>query len=526
MAVSKVILNGTTLIDVTQKTVTSDSMLSGTTALKNDGTDISGSITSQAAQTIYPSTADQTIASGKYLTGAQTIKGVLLTNLSASNIASGVTVKVGDSADDDRIISVTGTYSGGGGEDTFWAYAQNGLYSVMGADILSSDTASRISGRGVFALESITKISLPSCRTISEYAFYSCSQLSEIYLPSCNTIGAYAFASCTKLTAVELPALTVTTYTPASSAFASCTKLSIFSAPKLGQVSPGMFAGCSSLNSIYIPSCSSIAAYAFGDTGTLADFYAPSVTSIGQAAFHRCKIVSISSGMFPNFSGELQSNVFASCLSLAYVEMASVTRISEYAFSNCTKLVSVSFPACSMLRNNVFTNCKSLADMYFPICTSIGKGAFFGCTGLVSISFPELMYLSSQADGFGTFSGCTSLASVYLPKLTSIPGGTFYSCSALSVARFDAVSQIGSNAFYRASNLRSLYLLSTEIVALGASAQSVFVGTPLLNSSTTVGAIYVRSSLYNTYRYSAVWASASNRFVSLTDEEIAALNPW
>lgn len=51
MAVAKVILNGTTLIDVTQKTVTSSSMLNGTTALKNDGTDITGSIQNGSATT-------------------------------------------------------------------------------------------------------------------------------------------------------------------------------------------------------------------------------------------------------------------------------------------------------------------------------------------------------------------------------------------------------------------------------------------------------------------------------------------
>jgi len=36
-------------------------------------------------------------------------------NLTADNIKSGVTVTIGDSADADRIMSVTGTYSGGGG---------------------------------------------------------------------------------------------------------------------------------------------------------------------------------------------------------------------------------------------------------------------------------------------------------------------------------------------------------------------------------------------------------------------------
>ena len=211
MAVAKVILNGNTLMDTTQKTVTAGSMLDGVTALKNDGTDITGSITSktssdltasgdtitapagyyassaskavasgsattpattitanpsisvssgglitasvsasqsvtptvsagyvssgtagtvsvsgsntsqlttQAAQTITPTTTNQTIASGKYLTGTQTIEGIVCTNLTAENIADGVTVKIGTATDDDSVASVTGTHSGGGGATT------------------------------------------------------------------------------------------------------------------------------------------------------------------------------------------------------------------------------------------------------------------------------------------------------------------------------------------------------------------------------------------------------------------------
>ena len=55
----------------------------------------------QPAQTITPATSDQTIAAGKYLTGAQTVKGDA--NLVAANIADGVT-----------IFGVTGTHAGGG----------------------------------------------------------------------------------------------------------------------------------------------------------------------------------------------------------------------------------------------------------------------------------------------------------------------------------------------------------------------------------------------------------------------------
>ena len=81
----------------------------------NSSVSLTASVTTPAAQTIYPSTSDQTIASGRYLTGAQTIKAVTTNNLTADNIKNGVTVTVGDSADADRVLSVTGTYSGGGG---------------------------------------------------------------------------------------------------------------------------------------------------------------------------------------------------------------------------------------------------------------------------------------------------------------------------------------------------------------------------------------------------------------------------
>ena len=67
--------------------------------------------TVKAAATIYPSTADATIAAGTYLTGSQSIKKVTTSNISAANIKDGVVIKVGDAADDDRIITATGTFT-------------------------------------------------------------------------------------------------------------------------------------------------------------------------------------------------------------------------------------------------------------------------------------------------------------------------------------------------------------------------------------------------------------------------------
>ena len=70
---------------------------------------LTASVTTKAAATYNTSSSDQTIASGTYLTGTQTIKAVTVSGLSADKILSGTTVKVGDANDDDRIASVSGS---------------------------------------------------------------------------------------------------------------------------------------------------------------------------------------------------------------------------------------------------------------------------------------------------------------------------------------------------------------------------------------------------------------------------------
>ena len=87
-------------------TVTAGYISSGTAG--NSSVSLTASVTTKAAATFHPSTTAQSIAASTYLTGAQTIAAVTTTNLSASNILNGVTIKVGDSSDDDCVASVTG----------------------------------------------------------------------------------------------------------------------------------------------------------------------------------------------------------------------------------------------------------------------------------------------------------------------------------------------------------------------------------------------------------------------------------
>lgn len=80
--------------------VTAGYVASGTAG--NSAVSLTANVTTKGTATITPTTTNQTIASGTYLTGTQTISGDA--NLIAGNIKSGTT-----------IFGVTGTYSGGGG---------------------------------------------------------------------------------------------------------------------------------------------------------------------------------------------------------------------------------------------------------------------------------------------------------------------------------------------------------------------------------------------------------------------------
>lgn len=85
-------------LDTSDATATAADILKDKTAYVN-GQKVTGTITSINAQTITPTTTDQTVNGNVFLTGAITVAGDV--NLLAENIKSGVT-----------IFGVTGTYTG------------------------------------------------------------------------------------------------------------------------------------------------------------------------------------------------------------------------------------------------------------------------------------------------------------------------------------------------------------------------------------------------------------------------------
>lgn len=99
----------TKTISVTPNVTTAGYISAGTAG--NSSVSLTATVATQGARIISPSTTDEIITSGTYLTGNMTVKAVQISGLTAANIKSGVTVKIGDELDDDCVATVTGTFT-------------------------------------------------------------------------------------------------------------------------------------------------------------------------------------------------------------------------------------------------------------------------------------------------------------------------------------------------------------------------------------------------------------------------------
>ena len=109
------------------------------------------------------------------------------------------------------------------------------------------------------------------------------------------------------------------------------------------------------------------------------------------------------------------------------------------------------------------------------------------------------------------------------PSCTSIGSYAFNACSQLTTISFPACTIIGLYAFSNCTSLSSAYFLGSSIPTL--SHINAFNKTPISTAINGItGSIYVPASLYSNYRTANNWSAYADRFVSLTAEEIAALN--
>ena len=148
---------------------------------------------------------------------------------------------------------------------------------------------------------------------------------------------------------------------------------------------------------------------------------------------------------------------FSDCTNLTSVTIQNnVPRIGKYAFKSCTSLKSVTIPdSVTCIESYAFKSCTSLKSVKIPDSVkTMDFGVFSGCTSLTSVTIPN----SITGINWDTFNNCTSLKSVTIPDgITGIYRGAFNNCTSLkSVTIPDSVKRIEDNVFVGCTSLKSV----------------------------------------------------------------------
>ena len=138
-----------------------------------------------------------------------------------------------------------------------------------------------------------------------------------------------------------------------------------------------------------------------------------------------------------------------------------VERLSNYSFSQCPNLHTVSLPlSLKTMGRNVFDGCHSLQHIILPLgIKRLPNHAFTECSSLTTINFPEGL----ESIGNGCFAS-SGLTSAHLPSTTrSLEPGAFYDCRRLrSITLPDSLDRIGDYCFHHCDSLLEVRNLSPE----------------------------------------------------------------
>ena len=324
--------------------------------------------------------------------------------------------------------------------------------------------------------------------TIGNNAFASCTKLASIIIPNhVTTIGNYAFENCSKLTSLEIPNSVISI---GDRAFFNCVGLtSLQIGSGVSNIGYQAFIHCSAITSIISFSMEppTLGVKAFnGVDNTVCELYVPSNSIEAYraadqwSAFSRIhsvedipsepqyiadgtcgaegnesnvtwtlsfdSVLTISgNGAMKNYSYSNPWYLYRNSIKSVVIK-GNVTNIPDYAFHNCSNLISVAIPnSVTSIGQSAFYYCYSLPSVDIPSSvTSIGMMAFEECNSLTTIDIPNGVTMLDYC----VFEKCQNLQTVTIPaSLTEIRSATFRNCPKLLGIVVDA-----DNPNYSSSN--------------------------------------------------------------------------
>lgn len=363
------------------------------------------------------------------------------------------------------------------GENLYWAY-NNGTLTIGGSGAMYDSHELLSYRQQSWFPDAVTAVSLPNGMThIGATAFADCSNLTSITIPSTVTsIGAEAFA----WSGLERITLPESVQDIAEMAFVKCGKMTQFvwrgTPSTLGNVYNHMFLGCNQLDTVIAPArmweCSSANADIHSYYGFPSHIRYVEVTS-GELSSNAISYIASSYESLTTLdisavsNASLPTQAFASWTALETLHLpVNLTVIPYQMVYGCTNLSTISIPNyVQEFGNEAFSGCVKLHSIDFADgqnLLSIGQYAFYNCSTLVSVTVPE----GVQTLGAYAFYNNASLVKIKLPSTLSVIGNyAFGNCQQLmkmNVAAY-APPTVSSNTFYSVPRTATVYVPESAI---------------------------------------------------------------
>ena len=435
-------------------------------------------LTTKAAATITPTTTDQTIASGQYLTGIQTIEGIVTENLTASNIISGVTVKVGTATDDDSVISVTGTASGSSTTIEPLSVTQNGIYTAPSGYAYSPVTVN-VSGGGYSGGSWVRPSDWPDLSQMdvsSGDILYMTSYADEAR-------GFCEFSViCTGSYTVEVGTISGSTFTAESTqTYSSNTFCKLYYGSTNGTYKVLRVTG-TAITKLSFTGNSTVTIgtfYGFGGNQGIIDIVGKLPSGTGLTCSYLCNLVNVE---IDGLHLTNMNSMFSSCYSLTSVDVSgwdtsSVTTMSSM-FSSCYSLTSLDVSGWNTSRvktmSSMFSSCNSLTSIdvsgWNTSSVTVMSNIFYNCNSLTSLDVSG-WDTSSVTTMSSMFSSCYSLTSLDVSRwdtssVTNMNAtfGSCYSLTSVDVSRWKTSSVTNmANMFQNCNSLTSVDVSKWDI---------------------------------------------------------------